>query len=141
MPKQQEQVGVGDYAQQHTIMLMIVLVFFGVLVVPRLYKQTRRHTQINGVVKTIYFSKDAPATSFVEITYTVRGKEYTSRERLEQRIQVGDHIEIYVGEDNPRTIQFEPPSYTQSVLLLAAYTLVLAFCAYTLYAAFAGTKK
>lgn len=141
MPKQQEQVGVGDYAQQHTIMLMIVLVFFGVLVVPRLYKQTRRHTQINGVVKTIYFSKDAPATSFVEITYTVKGKEYTSRELLEQRIQVGDHIEIYVGEDSPRTVQFEPPSFTQAVLLLAAYAVVLAFCAYTLYATFVVKKK
>ena len=142
MPKQQqEQVGVSGYAQQHTIMLLIVLVFFAVLVVPRLYKQTRRHTQISGVVKTIYFSKDAPATSFVEITYTVKGKEYTSRELVEQRIQVGDHVEIYVGEDTPRSIQFEPPSYTQAVLLLAAYAVVLAFCAYTLYAAFAVKKK
>lgn len=140
MPKQQEQVGVGDYAQQHTIMLMIVLVFFGILIVPRLYKQTKRHAKINGVVRTIYFAKDAPATSFVEITYKVRGKEYTSRELLEQKIQVGDHVEIYV-DDSTNAIRFENPATTQSVLLLIAYAGVLAFCLYTLYVVFAGKKK
>lgn len=128
----------SDYAKQHAVMLMIVLVFFGILIVPRLYKQTKRHAKISGVVRTIYFAKDAPSTSFVEITYKVRGKEYTTRELLDQRIQVGDHVEVYVDDSN--AIQFENPATTQSVLLLVAYAGVLAFCLYTLYVAFAGKK-
>lgn len=127
----------SDYARQHAVMLLIVVVFFGVLVVPRLYKQTKRHAKISGVVRTIYFSKDAPATSFVEITYTYRGKEHAARELLAQRIQVGDHVEVFVSD--PESVSFSPPpSATQGVLLLVAYAGVLGLCAYTLFVVFAG---
>lgn len=130
----------SDYAKQHAVMLLIVLVFFGVLVVPRFYRQTRRHAKISGVVRTIYFSKDAPATSFVEITYKIKGKEYTTRELLAQRIQVGDHVEIFVSD--PKSVSFSPPpSAAQGALLLAAYAGVFAFCVYSMYIVFAGEKK
>lgn len=129
-----------EYAQQHSIMLLLLLLFFGVLVVPRFYKHVEypQLQKTNGVIKTIYYSQYAPLISFVEITYKLGGKEYTVREILHQHVQVGDHVDIFVGKDK-KTIQFKQPPLLISLLILLSYFIIISLCVYAIYWFF--TKK
>lgn len=123
-----------EYAQQHSIMLLLLLLFFGVLVVPRFYEQIR-HSQFQkteGIVKTIYYSQYAPLISFVEITYKLGDKEYSVKEMLHQHVQVGDHIDVYVGKDK-RSVQFKQPSLLMSSLILSSYFIIMSLCVYYIY--------
>ena len=139
--KQRQNPQCLEYAQQHTIMLLLLLLFFGVLIVPRFYEQVKQsqYTKTDGLIKTIYFSQYTPESSFVEITYTINNKEYSAKELLNQHIKVGDHIEIYVGKDK-KSIQFHRPSIIVSSLLLTTYFAILVFCFYKIYNFFM-TKK
>lgn len=125
-----------EYAQQHTIMLLLLLLFFGILIVPRFYEQIQfaSHKKTDGVIKTIYYSQYAPVLSFVEITYKKGDKDVSVKELLHQHVQTGDPIEIYLGENN--TIHFQKPSIVVASLFLSAYFIVLALCLYRLYTFF-----
>lgn len=139
--KQRDSPHCLEYAQQHTIMLLLLLLFFGVLIVPRFYEQIKQsqYIQTDGMVKTIYFSQYAPETSFVEITYTIKNKEYSAKELINQHIKVGDHVEIFVGKDH-KSIQFHKPSIVISSVLLTTYLIILVLCLYKIYSFFM-TKK
>lgn len=130
-----------EYAQQHTIMLLLLLLFFGVLIVPRFYKQIAqsRLKKTDGVVKTIYFSQMTPVLSFVEITYNIDKKEYSIKEPLNQHVKVGDHVEIYVSKDK-KEIQFEKPPMVIPSLLLAAYVIILLLCLYKVFGFYMNKK-
>lgn len=130
-----------EYAQQHTIMLLLLLLFFGVLIVPRFYEQVlqSQYDKSEGVVKTIYFSQYTPIVSFVEITYKVNEKEYSVKELLNQHVQVGDHLEIYVGKDK-KAIQFNKPSMAIPASLLIAYFIILFLCLHKIYWFFMSKK-
>lgn len=131
-----------EYAQQHTIMLILLLLFFGVLVVPRFYDQVQyaRFQKTDGIVKTIYYSQYAPMLSFVEITYNLDKKDYTIKEMINQHVQVGDHVELYVSKDR-KSIQFQRQSLLVSSLFLLSYFIVLFFCFYKIYSFFFTGKK
>lgn len=130
-----------EYAQQHTIMLLLLLLFFGVLIVPRFYGQIQqsRHKKTDGVVKTIYYSQYSPAISFVEIVYTLDKKEYNVKELLNQPMKVGDHVEIYVSK-NHKEIQFEKPAVVIPSLLLTIYFVILFICLYKVFWFFMNKK-
>lgn len=130
-----------EYAQQHTLMLLLLLLFFGVLIVPRFYGQIlqSRHKKTDGVVKTIYFSQLTPSLSFAEIVYTVNKKEYSVKELLNQPVKVGDHVEIYVSKDK-KEIHFEKPPVVVPSLLLAAYAVILLLCLYKVFSFFFHKK-
>jgi len=130
-----------EYAQQHTLMLSLLLLFFGVLIVPRFYGQVQqsRHKKMDGVVKTIYFSQMSPTLSFVEITYTADKKEYSVKELLNQHVKVGDHVEIYVSNDK-KEIQFQNPPMVIPSILLAAYFVILSICLYKVFLFFMNKK-
>jgi hypothetical protein len=130
-----------EYAQQHTIMLLLLLLFFGVLIVPRFYEQVlqSQYNKNEGVVKTIYFSQYTPVVSFVEIVYNVDEKEYSVKELLNQHVQVGDHLEIYVGKDK-KSIQFQKPSMAVPASLLVVYFIILVLCLYKIYCFFSNKK-
>lgn len=125
-----------EYAQQHTIMLLLLLLFFGILIVPRFYEQIQfaSHKKTDGVITTIYYSQYAPVLSFVEITYKKDHKDISIKELLHQHVQTGDPIEIYLGENN--TIHFQKPSIVVAFLFLSAYFIVLALCLYRFYTFF-----
>lgn len=131
-----------EYARQHTVMLLLLILFFGVLVVPRFYEQVSQaqYNKVDGIVKTIYFSQFTPVLSFVEITYTVNNKEYNVRELVHQHLKVGDHVEIFVGKNNKQSIKFQKPSMVVSSILLASYFLILLLCIYKVYYFFMNTK-
>lgn len=120
-----------EYAQQHTIMLLMLLLFFGVLIVPRFYAQVlqSRFEKTEGVVRTVYFSQSEPTLSFVEITYQAGKKDYNAKELLQQHIKVGDHVDLYVGSDK-KEILFVKPSPVVPSLLLVAYLIILSLCVY-----------
>jgi len=130
-----------EYAQQHTIMLLLLLLFFGVLIVPRFYEQVlqSQYDKNEGVIKTIYFSQYTPVVSFVEIVYKVDEKEYSVKELLNQHLQMGDHVEIYVGKDK-KTIQFQKPSMAVPASLLVVYAIILFMCLYKIYWFFSSKK-
>lgn len=130
-PQRKEHSRCLEYAQQHTIMLLMLLLFFGVLSVPRFYEQVRqsRHEKIEGVVRTVYFSQSDPILSFVEITYQVDKKDYNAKELLHQHIRVGDHVDIYVGTDR-KEILFMKPNPILPSMLLVAYAIILSLCVY-----------
>ena len=130
-----------EYAKKHALMILLLVVFLGVLVVPRFYTQARRgmrHAKINGVVKTIYFSQDAPPTSYVEITYNINGKEYSVRELLDQHVRVGDHLEVYADGGS---VLLQRPSIFQGILLLVAYVFVAMISVYGVYVVFLDNGK
>lgn len=124
-----------QYAQQHTLMLLLLLLFFGVIVVPRFYDQIlqSRFKKTDGKVTTIYYSQATPVLSFIEITYNVKGKTYTTKELINQSISVGDHLEIFVGEKDNSSVQLKKPSFLPALVLLLAYVLILLFCLYRAY--------
>lgn len=130
-----------EYAQQHTIMLLLLLLFFGVLVVPRFYEQFQysRYKKMDGMIKTIYYSQYSPMLSFVEIVYTINQKEYSIKETLPQHVQVGDHIEIFIG-NGKRKVQFQKPNVVLPSVLLLSYFVVLFLCVYKVFFFFMNTK-
>jgi hypothetical protein len=130
-----------EYAQQHTLMLSLLLLFFGVLIVPRFYAQVQqsRHQKMDGEVKTIYFSQMSPTLSYVEITYIVGKNEYSVKELLNQHVKVGDHVEIHVSDDK-KEIQFEKSSMIIPSLLLVAYVIILLLCLYNVFIFFMKKK-
>lgn len=129
-----------EYAQQHSIMLLLLLLFFGVLVVPRFYEQAKnsRLQKTEGIVKTIYYSQYAPIISFVEITYKIGEKEYSVKDILHQHVQVGDHVDVFVGA-NKKSIQFKQSSLLVSLIILSSYFIIILLCVYSMYWFF--TKK
>lgn len=131
-----------NYAQQHTIMLLLLLLFFGILIVPRFYEQIQLATlsKSDGLIKTVYYSQYAPMLSFVEITYDNNGKEVSTKELLHQNVKVGDPIEIYVGGKH-NTISFQKPSLVMASLFLGAYFIVLFLCMYRFMTFFNMKKK
>lgn len=130
-----------EYARQHTVMLLLLLLFFGVLIVPRFYEQMKhfKTKKTDGIVKTIYYSQYTPIISFVEITYTIDNKEYSVKELINQHIKVGDHVEIFVGKDKT-DIQYHKPSVIIPSILLATYFLILFLCVYKVYCFFMKKK-
>jgi hypothetical protein len=115
-------------------MLLLLLLFFGVLIVPRFYGQIlqSRHKKTDGVIKTIYFSQMTPPLSFVEIVYNVDKKEYSVKEVLHQSVKAGDHVEVYVSKDK-KEIQFDKPPMVIPSLLLVVYAVILLLCLYKMF--------
>lgn len=132
-----------EFAQQHMLMLLLLLLFFGVLVVPRFHQQVHQSQfqKVDGIVKTIYYSQYSPILSFVEISYNIGDKEYNVKETLQQHVQVGDHIEIYVNQKNKKSIQFEKQNLHVPLLFLIAYFVIFFLCVYKLYTFFTNKKK
>lgn len=131
-----------EYAQQHTLMLLLLLLFFGVLVVPRFYKQIQytQYKKVDGIVKTIYYSQYNPILSFVEISYKIEDKEYSVKETLQQHVQVGDHVELYVNNKDKKSVQFQKPVFYVSFLLLLSYSIIFLLCMTKLYHFFVSKK-
>lgn len=130
-----------EYAQQHTIMLLMLLLFFGVLIVPRFYAQVlqSRFEKIDGVIRTVYFSQSNPTLSFVEITYQVGKKDYNAKELLQQHIKVNDNVDLYVGPDKKEVLFVKPNPIIPS-LLLASYLIILSMCVYKAIVFFLAKK-
>lgn len=130
-----------EYAQQHTIMLLMLLLFFGVLIVPRFFAQVRhlRHKKMDGVIKTVYFSQSNPTLSFVEVVYQENKKEYIVKELLYQHLRVGDHVELYVSQDK-KEILFEKPRLIIPSLLLVAYAIIFSLCLYMVISFYTNKK-
>ena len=130
-----------EYAQQHTIMLLMLLLFFGVLIVPRFFAQVRhlRHKKMDGVIKTVYFSQSNPTLSFVEVAYQENKKEYIVKELLYQHLRVGDHVELYVSQDK-KEILFEKPRLIIPSLLLVAYAIIFSLCLYMVISFYTNKK-
>lgn len=136
-----EHVRCLEYAQQHTIMLLMLLLFFGVLIVPRFFAQVRhlRHKKMDGVIKTVYFSQSNPTLSFVEVVYQENKKEYIVKELLYQHLRVGDHVELYVSQDK-KEILFEKPRLIIPSLLLVAYAIIFSLCLYMVISFYTNKK-
>lgn len=123
-------------------MLLLLLLFFGVLIVPRFYEQIQqaRYEKVDGMIKTIYYSQYSPILSFVEITYKINDKEYSVKETLNQHVQVGDHVQIFVGADKKK-ILFQQPTLLVPFLLLISYFIVLFLCTLKIYHFFFDKKE
>lgn len=136
-----------DYAKQHSIMLFLVVIFFGVLIIPYFYKHVQQTTyqETDGLVKTIYYSQHNPSLSFVEITYTVGNTEHSIHQILNQHIQVGDHVGLFISptkKEGDQVVLFQKPSSLHvPIAFMSAYAFMVFLCIYSIYTFYSGNKK
>lgn len=129
-----------DYAKQNSIILLLLVIFSGVLIVPHFSKHIylAKFIKTTGFIKTIYYSQYTPILSFVEITYNIGNKNHSIRRTIQQRIQVGDHIEIFVSPDQKAVVFKEPPTGA-AMTFIAIYILILFVCLYSTYCVYTSS--
>lgn len=144
-----------NYARDHTVMMTMLVVFFGALVVPFLNEKVQygsREKTYANVNKLLYKCpceckscnkniKHHAHQSFVEIKYKYNGKEYTKQEHVPIILSEGQRIEIYVDPSNPMITSYKSNSIAIYITLYAFYLIIVSLCIYLLTTFVFGVKK
>lgn len=114
-----------EYAKYHTIMVMLLVVFLGILILPLFFKQIQysQYKKAEGIVKSVFYSQEVPSISFVDISYKIGDDEYNVKETLKQKLQINDHIIIYIDPDT-KHVRFYKPNIFIYITLLIVYLLI-----------------
>jgi len=124
-----------EFARIHIIMLFLLVLFFGILIVPYCVRKIQKlhYKRTEAVVKNVVFQGSDPLLAIVDIEYTSRDRKYVAREILHQSLAVNDTVVIYVDHYSPDRIAFTRPDGVAWIILLSIYCLLVIYCIYLLW--------
>lgn len=121
-----------EFARYHSLMMLTLLVFFGILIIPFDLKKIKQanYTEVNATVKHVYYSQ--PDLSYIQIEVEIDEKKFKFKELVAQKIQKNDMIVVYIN-GNKDTLLLQRPNTYIYMFLLIAYIIIIIFSIYTIY--------
>lgn len=122
------------FARTHSIMISLLIVFFGILTVPYTIKKIKYslYKKTEGVVVNIYYEQTSPSLTIADIRYEANGKTIIFRETLHRSVKKDDVIVFYTHR-RTNDVSFEHPRLYIYLILLIVYFFIAFFCLYLVW--------
>lgn len=116
-----------DYARYHSVMILMMVIFFGSLIVPHCMEKIKiaGYHETSAKVEDVY-STD-PKISYIGLSYVKNGKKMFWHESVRQQLTKGDHVQIFIS-DNGEKVVFESPSRLYYTMILFLYVIIFVLC-------------
>jgi len=120
-----------EYARCHSMMMFMMLIFFGILIIPFCISKMRESMaySADATILQVFYSQSNPNISLVSLRYTDKhGVEHTIRETLDQIVKVNDSLTLYVipvGKKDDYVFFHTPCCFTYYLLLLLFYSALV----------------
>lgn len=111
------------FARHHSIMMMLVVIFFGILVYRGSRGKMRPMKKMEGTVVEIIHSQSNPPLSYVKIEYTLNHKKIKIDETLPSLVAKNDVIIFYMTASGKAV--FSPPFPTWVYWVMVIIYLIL----------------
>ena len=131
-------ISIVEYARCHSMMMLMMLIFFGVLIIPFCISKMRESTadSYDATVIQIFYSMSHPDMSLVSLRYTDKNDTtHVIRETIDKLVKVNDSLTIYViptkVADKSSYVFFHTPChFIYYFLLLLFYVCLIAITLY-----------
>ena len=131
-------ISIVEYARCHSMMMLMMLIFFGVLIIPFCISKMRESMadSYDATVIQIFYSMSNPDVSLVSLRYTDKNDTtHIIRETIDKLVKVNDTLTIYVIPtkviDKSSYVFFHTPChFIYYFLLLLFYVCLIAITLY-----------
>ena len=120
-------ISILEYARCHSMMMFMMLVFFGILIIPFCISKMRQSMAYSteATISQVFYSQSNPNISLVSLRYMDRhGVEHVIRETLDKIVKVNDTLTIYIiatGDKDEYVFFHTPCCFIYYLLLLLFY--------------------
>lgn len=121
-----------DFACYHSLMILILLIFFGILILPCYLKKINHgsYREVDATVIHVYYNQ--PDLSYVQLEIESDGTKKKFKELVAQKINKNDILAVYIDKKK-NEILLQRPNQIIYIVLLIAYILIFLFTIYTVY--------